>query len=206
MRPATFRSATPAGRAHTAVLAVLAALGAALLWTAPAAAQEPGTRPAGPSILLLNGLGVSTLNAGIGLNPLARRLWQDGYEVTVDSHTMVRSAGMAPDVIIGHSMGGVAALRYAARLVAGGAPEPVVITIDAAPAAPPCPVRRCYAIRGAGFAPVPGAVNITARALGARASSHLRLPTDPAVETYIMERAVGGPPAAVLSSGFFAYD
>lgn len=206
MRPVSLRSAMSPGRTHSAVRSVLAALAATLLWNAPAAAQEPGTLPAGPTILLLNGLGVSTLNAGIGLNPLARRLRQEGYDAYVDSHAMTRSAGMVPDVIIGHSMGGVAALRYAAHLVANGAPEPMVITIDAAPAAPPCPVHRCYAIRGPGFAPVPGAVNIRARALGARASSHLRLPADPAVQDYIITRAVGERPAPLVSSGFFAYD
>jgi pimeloyl-ACP methyl ester carboxylesterase len=206
MRRAPLRSATRAGRVRAAVLPLLAALAAALLCAPPATAQETGPRPAGPTILLLNGLGVSTLNAGIGLNPLARRLRQEGYDAYVDSHAMGRSAGMVPDVIIGHSMGGVAALRYAAYLVANGAPEPVVITIDAAPAAPPCPVRRCYAIRGPGFAPVPGAVNITARALGARASSHLRLPAHRAVQNYILSRTVGSAPAPLLSSGFFAYD
>ncbi|MGA0562357.1 hypothetical protein ACO2RV_07910 [Ancylobacter sp. VNQ12] len=204
MRPAAPTSPPPLskriGRTNAGVLPLLAVLVASVVNGPPAAAQEEGAPRAGLTILLLNGLGVRAGNAGIGLNPLARRLWRAGYDVYVDSHAMGRSAGVVPDVIIGHSMGGVAGLRLAARLAAYGAPEPVVITIDAAPAAPPCPVSRCYAIRGPGFGPVAGAVNITARALGARASSHLRLPAHPAVENYILARVVERPPSPVLSS------
>lgn len=188
------------GRTSAVVLPLLVALAASAMSSPPAAAQDEGAPRAGPTILLLNGLGVRAGNAGIGLNPLARRLWSAGYDVYVDGHAMGRSAGVVPDIIIGHSMGGVAGLRLAARLVAYGAPEPVVITIDAGPAAPPCPVSRCYAIRGPGFGPVAGALNITARALGARVSSHLRLPAHPAVENYILARVVERPPSPVLSS------
>lgn len=102
-------------RRNVAVLPVLAALTASAMNSPPAAAQDEGAPRAGPTILLLNGLGVRAGDAGIGLNPLAWRLWRAGYDVYVDGPATGRSAGVVPDVIIGHSMGGVAGLRLAAR-------------------------------------------------------------------------------------------
>ena len=177
----------------------LAALPAALLLSsAPARAQTPAAPPSSPPaaeapapkpplVLLLDGLGVYVESPYIGVSRLARPLQQQGFQTRTDSHLMYGTRGLAPDVIIGHSMGGEAALRYARQMVRSGYPAPLVITIDAAPTQPACAVPRCVNIAGPGFLKVPGAVNISAWASGARFVGHAQLPTHPAVQRLILQ-------------------
>jgi len=136
--------------------------------------------------LLLEGLGVYVESRYIGVSTLARYLQQQGYQTRVDTHMMNRSRGLVPDVIIGHSMGGETALRYAGALARSGQPAPLVITIDAAPAPPACTVPRCINIHGPGFANVRGATNISAWSAGARYVNHAQLPMHPAVANMIL--------------------
>lgn len=149
---------------------------------------EAQTSAAPPLVLLLDGLGVYVENNYIGVSSLARPLQSQGFRTLTDSHLMTRTGGVVPDIIIGHSMGGETALRYARKLTREGKPAPMVITIDAAPTPPACSVPRCTNIHGPGFANVRGAVNIDAWASGARFSTHAQLPTTPAVRGIILEQ------------------
>lgn len=175
------------------VFAVLAS-GLALLPHSAAQAQtaaanaEPQSEAPRPLVLLLDGLGVYVENDYVGVSALARPLQQQGFRTLTDSHLMTRTDGVLPDIIIGHSMGGETALRYARSLSASGKPAPFVITIDAAPAPPACKVPRCINIHGPGFANVSGATNIDAWASGARFTSHAQLPTAPAVRAIILDQ------------------
>ncbi|WAC26278.1 hypothetical protein [Ancylobacter sp. SL191] len=137
-------------------------------------------------MLLLDGLGVYVESDYIGVSALAGPLQRQGFRTRTDSHLMTRTQGIVPDIIIGHSMGGDMALRYARKLIAAGQPAPMIITIDAAPAPPSCPVPRCINIHGPGFADVRGAVNVDAWASGARFISHAQLPTAPVVQQMIL--------------------
>lgn len=149
----------------------------------------PAAPPAQPPlVLLLDGLGVYVESDYIGLSALARPLRRQGFRTRTDSHLMTKTQGLVPDVIIGHSMGGDMALRYARKLLAAGHPAPLIITIDAAPAPPACPVPNCINIHGPGFANVRGAVNIDAWASGAKFVSHAQLPTNPVVESIILDQ------------------
>lgn len=168
-------------------------LGSASAWAqtpavppaSPPAAEVPAPKP--PLVLLLDGLGVYVESPYIGVSRLARPLQQQGFQTRTDSHLMYGTRGLVPDVIIGHSMGGEAALRYARQLVKSGYAAPLVITIDAAPTQPACAVPRCVNIAGPGFLKVPGAVNISAWASGARFVGHAQLPTHPAVQRLILQ-------------------
>lgn len=174
-------------------------LGVSLLGALPASAQMAGpvegaseqpapAQPSPPLVLLLDGLGVYVESNRIGVSALARPLQQQGFRTRTDSHLMTRSQDIVPDIIIGHSMGGDMALRYGRKLVAAGKPAPLIITIDAAPAPPSCPVPRCTNIHGPGFADVRGAVNIDAWSSGARFVNHAQLPTAPAVQQIILNQ------------------
>jgi len=164
-----------------------------VLFASAAEAQPLGETVAPPAaaprplVLLLDGLGVYVENDYVGVSALARPLQRQGFRTLTDSHLMTRTNGVVPDIIIGHSMGGETALRYAAKLSAAGTPAPLVITIDAAPAPPPCRVPRCINIHGPGFANVSGAINIDAWAQGARFTSHAQLPTAAAVRALILD-------------------
>lgn len=150
-------------------------------------AEEPAPAPQPPLVLLLDGLGVYIENDYIGVSALARPLREQGFRTRTDSHLMVRTQGLVPDIIIGHSMGGETALRYARDVARAGYAPPLVITVDAAPAPPACKVPRCVNIAGPGFARVSGATNISAWASGARFTSHAQLPTHPAVRQLILK-------------------
>ncbi|TCK28293.1 hypothetical protein EV667_2296 [Ancylobacter aquaticus] len=193
----------------TAAFAALA-VGATLV-ALPAHAQSPGGQPPGrqaqpvpavppgdadeappaaiapPVVLLLDGLGVYVESDYIGVSALTRPLARQGFQTRTDSHLMMKTKGIVPDVIIGHSMGGETALRYATELARAGYKPPMVITIDAAPAPPACTVPRCVNIAGPGFTRVRGARNISAWDAGARFRNHAQLPTHPAVQELILK-------------------
>lgn len=187
-RRAAFLPETSAPRRAACALALLSAGWLSL--AVPAIAQTPGPESAAPAqpplVLLLDGLGVYVESDYIGVSALAGPLQRQGYRTRTDSHLMTRTQGIVPDIIIGHSMGGDTALRYARKLIAAGQPAPLIITVDAAPAPPSCPVPRCINIHGPGFADVRGAMNVDAWASGARFVSHAQLPTAPVVQQMIL--------------------
>lgn len=137
--------------------------------------------------LLLDGLGVYVANSYVGVSTLAGPLQQQGYRTVVDTHFMRKSNGELPSVIIGHSMGGSAALSYATRLVQAGYPAPLVITIDAAIGSPPCGVPRCINIHSPGFPDIVGAQNIDAWRSGANMVNHAMLATNPAIQRLVLQ-------------------
>lgn len=158
-------------------------LASLLCLAGPALAQEDG-----PLVLLLDGLGVYVENNYVGVSALARPLRQQGFRTVTDTHFLTREANVVPDVIIGHSLGGSTALTFARDLVKKGQPAPLVITIDAAPGSPACPVARCINIHGPTFPDVRRAENIDAWGAGARFVSHAQLPLNPIVEQIILDR------------------
>lgn len=139
-------------------------------------------------MLLLDGLGVYVENEYVGVSALAAPLRAQGFDTRVDTHFMRKTQGLVPDVIIGHSMGGSMAITYAREMVKAGKPAPLVITIDAAPAPPPCGVPTCINIKGPGVPNVRGATNIDAWASGAPYVNHAMLPTHPAVKSIILQQ------------------
>lgn len=149
--------------------------------------QDAAPAAAPPVALLLDGLGVYVESDYIGVSALTRPLARQGFQTRTDSHLMMKTKGIVPDVIIGHSMGGETALRYATELARAGYKPPLVITIDAAPAPPACTVPRCVNIAGPGFTRVRGARNISAWDAGARFRNHAQLPTHPAVQELILK-------------------
>lgn len=167
------------------------------LWSPWSSQPSPARPPFGPPpappplqpplVLLLDGLGVYVENDYVGVSALSRPLRQQGFRTRSDTHFLNKQAGAAPNVVIGHSLGGSTALRFAGDLVRRGDPAPLVITIDAAPGSPSCPVARCINIHGPGFPDVRGARNIDAWAAGARFVAHAQLPTHPAVEAMILD-------------------
>lgn len=152
---------------------------------APAAA----TGEARPTALLLDGLGIYVHQDYVGVSALAGLLDRLGYRAVVDNHLMTRTAGVEPHVIIGHSMGGSTALRYAREQIAAGKPAPVVITIDAAFGSGSCPETRCINIYSPGFPKVVGAENIDAWQAGAFMVPHAMLATNPAVQQMVLRQA-----------------
>ncbi len=159
--------------------------GTAAAQDAPPAAASSAAAP--PVALLLDGLGVYVESDYIGVSALTRPLARQGFQTRTDSHLMMKTKGIVPDVIIGHSMGGDTALRYATELARAGYKPPMVITIDAAPAPPACTVPRCVNIAGPGFTRVRGARNISAWDHGARFVNHAQLPTHAAVQELILK-------------------
>ncbi|MBS7542855.1 hypothetical protein [Ancylobacter oerskovii] len=157
------------------------------LTPAPGAPSRPLPLPQPPLVLLLDGLGVYVENDYVGVSALSRPLRQQGFRTRSDTHFLNRQAGAVPEVIIGHSLGGSTALNFARDLMRRGHAAPLVITIDAAPGSPACPVARCINIHGPGFPDVRGARNIDAWAAGARFVSHAQLPTHPAVEALVLD-------------------
>ncbi|QCK86749.1 hypothetical protein E8L99_13780 [Phreatobacter aquaticus] len=153
---------------------------------APATAAAQDTRP---TVLLLDGLFIYVHQQYVGVSALAGMLDRLGYRTLVDTHLMTRTANAAPDVIIGHSMGGSSALKYAGEMVAAGKPAPVIITIDAAFGSPACPVPRCTNIRTPGFPDIVGAENIDAWKAGAFMVNHAMLATNPAVQQMVLRQA-----------------
>lgn len=174
---------------------ILGALLVALAMYAPAASAQE----AGPTVVLLDGLGVYVATSYVGVSALSQPLRRQGYRVLVDNHLALKVGQERPAVIVGHSMGGTMALRLAAREVAAGRPAPLVVTIDAAFGSPPCPVPRCINYYSPGFPPVEGAENVDAWKAGAFMVPHAMLATHPAVRRMVLERiaeVTGEVPAA----------
>lgn len=162
---------------------IAAALGMVLAACGGACAQDDR-----PTALLLDGLFVYVQQNYIGVSSLAAHVERLGYRVLVDNHLMSRTAGVEPDVIIGHSLGGSMALRHARDLIAAGKPAPLVITIDAAFGSGSCPQTRCINIYSPGFPKVVGAENIDAWQAGAFMVNHAMLATNPVVQQLVLDQ------------------
>ncbi len=158
----------------------------AMLAVAQAAARAQENRP---TILLLDGLFIYVHQHYVGVSDLAPRLNAMGYRAVVDTHLMNRTAREEPAVIVGHSMGGSAALRFAREMKESGKPPPVVITIDAAFGSPPCAVPRCINFRSPGFPAIEGAENVDAWQAGAYMVNHAMLATNAAVQRLVLREA-----------------
>jgi pimeloyl-ACP methyl ester carboxylesterase len=156
------------------------------LLSGPAVAQEATQKP---TILLLDGLFIYVHQAYVGVSDLAPRLNAMGYRAVVDTHLMNRTAREEPAVIVGHSMGGSAALRFAREMKESGRPPPVVITIDAAFGSPSCAVPRCINFRSPGFPAIEGAENVDAWQNGAYMVDHAMLATNAAVQRLVLREA-----------------
>lgn len=162
---------------------IVAAVALLVVAHGPVRAQD--TRP---TALLLDGLFIYVQQSYIGVSVLAANVERMGYRVLVDNHLMSRTAGAEPDVIIGHSMGGSTALRYAREQIAAGKPAPLVITIDAAFGSGSCPATRCINIHSPGFPKVEGAENVDAWQAGAFMVNHAMLATNQAVQRMVLEK------------------
>jgi pimeloyl-ACP methyl ester carboxylesterase len=154
-----------------------------------AGADAAGAQENRPTILLLDGLFIYVHQAYVGVSDLAPRLNAMGYRAVVDTHLMNRTAREEPAVIVGHSMGGSAALRFAREMKESGRPPPVVITIDAAFGSPSCAVPRCINFRSPGFPAIEGAENVDAWQNGAYMVNHAMLATNAAVQRLVLREA-----------------
>jgi hypothetical protein len=82
--------------------------------------------PPKEKVLILRGL-THYSQSGWPMQELKAALEKEGYEVTIGNHTAGNDLHTLPSVVIGHSMGGNAVLKAAARL--GKGPR-IVVTID----------------------------------------------------------------------------
>lgn len=137
-----------------------------------------------PTILILNGL--LQYQTAIPLAPtpttlLANDLRELGFRVVVDTHFVWSHGDEEPIVVMGHSRGGGAALRFAARMKAEAKFQPLVITFDAVPAYR-CPTR-CINFQSKEYRllAVPGATNIDADMPFLPVVAHSYMPLSPAV-------------------------
>src|SRR5258708_38204065 len=121
----------------------------------PPAAKEPAITPRGRGYLFRGALGPIF---SLGMDRLADRIEQAGiaasvYEFTICSLIAERAIyeyrqDPAPIILIGHSMGGLCALKLAEMLQAEAIPASLVVTVDPAHASPSVPlnVERCINI------------------------------------------------------------
>lgn len=144
-----------------------------------------------PLAILLDGLGIYVQQDYVGVSALARPLQQQGYRTLADTHFMrkvsINRPDQVPAVIIGHSMGGQSALKLARQIVQAGLPEPLVLTVDAAPLPSACPVRTCINIFSPGFPRVTGAQNIDAWENGANLTNHAMLASHPSIQRMLLQ-------------------
>jgi pimeloyl-ACP methyl ester carboxylesterase len=152
-----------------------------------------------PTILILNGL--LQYQTAVGLPSPTTLLVQDlqalGFRVVTDTHLVWAHGDEDPVVVMGHSRGGGAALRFAARMKAEAKFQPLVITFDAVPAYR-CPTR-CINFQSAEYRllKVPGAQNLDADLPFLPVVAHSYMPSSPAVRgrvRSIVRSLAGGMP------------
>ena len=132
-----------------------------------------------PTILVLNGLlqyqpAISPL-LPTPLTLLIHDLREDGFRVVEDTHFVTLHSNEEPVIVVGHSQGGGAALRYAERMKREAKFNPLVITFDAAPNYR-CPTR-CINFMSRQYPPVPGASNINSNSKCSRGMNRMRIAT-----------------------------
>jgi pimeloyl-ACP methyl ester carboxylesterase len=141
-----------------------------------------------PTILILNGL--LQYQTAIPLAPtpttlLVQDLKEMGFRVIADTHFVWAHGDEEPVVVMGHSRGGGAALRFAERQKAHAKYEPLVITFDAVPTMK-CPTR-CVNFQSTEYKllKVPGADNIDANLPFLPLVSHSYMPLSPHVRARV---------------------
>jgi pimeloyl-ACP methyl ester carboxylesterase len=92
-----------------------------------------------------------------------------------------------PAIVVGHSQGGGAALRYAERMKREAKFNPLVITFDAAPNYR-CPTR-CINFMSRQYPPVPGASNINIDLPMIPLVTHTYMPSDASVRSQVRKLA-----------------
>jgi LysM domain len=136
-------SVTPGSRKAPAIVAETAAP-----VTPPPAAGQPAAKPRGRAYLFRGALG---LIFSRGMDRLTERIERAGIEASVNEFTVcgfiaekaIRAYRQdpAPITLIGHSMGGLCALKFAEMLQAEDIPASLVVTVDPAQASPNVPLN-----------------------------------------------------------------
>jgi pimeloyl-ACP methyl ester carboxylesterase len=121
---------------------------------------------------------------------LVNDLREMGFRVIVDTHLVWSHSDEEPVIVMGHSRGGGAALRYAERMKKEAKFNPLVITFDAVPPYK-CPVSRCINFQSKEYKllPVPGAQNIDADLPFLPLVSHSYMPLSPHVRARVRKLA-----------------
>lgn len=143
-----------------------------------------------PTILVLNGLLQYQTMLPVPMPTPTMLLINDlraaGFRVIEDTHLVWSHSDEEPVIIIGHSRGGGAALRYAERMKKEAKFNPLVITFDAVPPYK-CPTK-CVNFQSKEYKllPVPGAQNIDADLPFLPLVSHSYLPLSPHVRARVI--------------------
>jgi pimeloyl-ACP methyl ester carboxylesterase len=149
------------------LLAGLAVAGATGAWGATRAAAAPSSAQSSAHVYVLTGL----LNMSPGLDALAEKIRRAGIPASVNNHAswsalateaidQYKHGRLRTIMIVGHSMGGGAALDMAAELARAGVPVDLVVAIDATGSgAVPSNVRRTvnFYVEGGVGSPMTGA-------------------------------------------------
>jgi predicted alpha/beta-hydrolase family hydrolase len=127
---------------------IAASNAAAAETVAPAAANQPAIGPHGRAYLFRGALGPIFSR---GMDRLTERLEHAGIRADVYEFTICRLIAEraiqeyrddpAPIILIGHSMGGLCALKFAEMLQAETIPVSLVVTVDPAHASPSVPLN-----------------------------------------------------------------
>jgi pimeloyl-ACP methyl ester carboxylesterase len=108
-----------------------------------------------------------------------------GFRVIEDTHLLWAHGDEEPVIVIGHSRGGGAALRFAERMKKETKYNPLVITFDAVPVMR-CPTK-CVNFQSKEYKllPIPGAQNIDADLPFMPVVSHSIMPMSPHVRARV---------------------
>jgi hypothetical protein len=117
------------------------------------------------------------------MQPIAAAMMKRGQHVEVLWHDAADSQTVCPRYLLGHSMGGNAALRQATRCAAAGRPPHVVVTIDPgrAPLYATCPAKVSCVNYYDPSHPIGGQRVSGAKNIVVSGYSHLQLPSVPKV-------------------------
>jgi hypothetical protein len=117
------------------------------------------------------------------MDTIATSMQKRGQHVEVLWHDAADSQTACPPYLLGHSMGGNAALRQAARCAAAGKPPRVVVTIDPgrAPLAHSCPAHVTCVNYYDPSHPIGGQYVSGAKNVLVPGYTHLQLPSVPSV-------------------------
>lgn len=143
-----------------------------------------------PTILVLNGLLQYQTMLPVPMptptKPLINDLREMGFRVIEDTHLIWSHGDEEPVVVMGHSRGGGAALRFAERMKREAKFQPLVITFDAVPVMR-CPVQRCINFQSTEYKllKIPGADNIDANLPFLPLVSHSYMPLSPHVRARV---------------------
>lgn len=142
-----------------------------------------------PTILVLNGLLQYQTMLPVPMPTPTKLLISDlreaGFRVVEDTHFVFSASDEEPVVVMGHSRGGGAALRFAERMKKEAKYQPLVITFDAVPIMK-CPTR-CINFQSTEYKllKIPGADNIDANLPFLPLVSHSYMPLSPHVRARV---------------------